>query len=150
MQRVLPLLLLALLAPLGGAGQALPDDPTPLLGSGLADFLAQAGPPSSVLAARGPEVWQDDVVFVYPPGLRCHWYIDRLWRLSFGTGYPATVFGLFVGDPQDKALSLLGPPWLSGEGLFVWRLPWKGYPVALSAEIKDGKIAGLAVYRSDM
>lgn len=128
----------------------LPDDPTVFLGKTLAEVFADRGPPRSVAAIRGPESWQDDVEFAWGDGTRFDWFQDRVWRLEFDGAYKGSVFGLFIGDQADKALSLLGQPHFVAEDGLVWRLPWKGYPVQLRIAVKDSKILDMAVFRADL
>jgi hypothetical protein len=126
-----------------------PDDPSAWLGFGIGEAFAACGPPATVAALRGPEAWQDDVVFAYPQGFSLYWSGDHLWQIGFSSRYGASVFGIFAGDGTDKMLSLLGQPWRSREDSLVWRLPWKGYPVQLRVTLRDGKADGIFVLRSD-
>lgn len=132
------------------AESLLPDDPTVFIGKTIAEVIAERGPPSSMAAIRGPEEWQDDVEFSWGDGSRFDWYQDRVWRIDLGEGYKGSVFGLFIGDASDKALSLLGQPHFVAEDGLVWRLPWRGYPVQLRIAVRDAKIADIAVFRADL
>ena len=128
----------------------LPDDPTIFLGLTLSEVFAERGAPIAVAAIRGPEAWQDDVEFSWGDGCRFDWYANRVWRIDFDTSYKGSVFGLFIGDASDKALSLLGQPHFAAEDGLVWRLPWKGYPVQLRIAVKDSVITDIAVFRADL
>lgn len=127
----------------------LPDDPSALLGYGLPGAIAERGSPLAVSVYRGPEPWQDDVVFQYEGGFSFFWFENHLWQIRFVAGYPGSVLGLFVGDAADKAISILGQPYRSTPEFLVFRLPWKGYPVQLRAALRDGRISELYVYRAD-
>lgn len=127
----------------------LPDDPAPLLDLSLEEAWNRLGPPRSILAVRGNEPWQDDVAFEYGDGLSVYWYRDRLWQVRLSAGYAGSCFGFFLGDPADKALSLLGTPDRGESGILEWRLPWRGYPAKLRVVTRDGAIAEAYVYRSD-
>jgi hypothetical protein len=131
------------------APRILAEEAVPLLGLDLAGAYARFGPPASVSTFRGPEPWQDDVVFSYQGGWSLFWAGDRVWQLRFGEGYAGPVFGLYLGDGADKAWALLGEPYWKDENSLVWRLPWDGYPVRLRAWLKEGRLVDLYLYRAD-
>jgi hypothetical protein len=128
---------------------ALPDDAASLLGLGLPDALGRFGAPAHVSAIRGEAAWQDDVVFSYPEGLSLYWAGDRLWQIRFESGYAGSVYGLFVGDAVDKAVSLLGSPYYSSADAIVFRLAYKGYPVRLRVVVAADKVSAIYLYRAD-
>jgi hypothetical protein len=128
----------------------LPDDPTIFLGMTIAEVFAERGPPTAMTAIRGPEAWQDDVEFSWEDGCRFDWFANHVWRIDFNALYKGSVFGLFVGDAADKAVSLLGQPHFVAEDGLVWRLPWRGYPVQLRIAIKNSVITDIAVFRADL
>ncbi|HUX38067.1 MAG TPA: hypothetical protein VMV44_09205 [Rectinemataceae bacterium] len=132
------------------AGLPLPDDPTVYIGKTIAEVMADRGVPHSMAAIRGPEVWQDDVEFSWGDGSHFDWYADRVWRIDFDKDYKGSVFGIFIGDSSDKALSLLGQPHFTAADGLVWRLPWRGYPVQLRLTVKDGIVTDIAVFRADL
>jgi hypothetical protein len=144
-------LTLALVAQPAGAlpPAILDDDPAALLGLQLGESFARFGPPSSVYALRGDAAWQDDVAFVYQPGYTLLLFGDRLWQLRFAKPYSGSIYGLFLGDTADKALSLLGQPYESGPGFLVYRMPWKSYPVRLRLALQDDRVADAYLYRAD-
>jgi hypothetical protein len=127
----------------------LEDDPAPLLGLGLPESLARFGSPASVGAIRGEAPWQDDVAFVYSAGYTLFLYGDRLWQLRFAKPYAGSIYGLFLGDGSDKALSILGQPYESGPGFLVYRMPYKSYPVRLRLVLQDDRITDAYLFRAD-
>jgi hypothetical protein len=127
----------------------LDDDPAPLLGLDLAGALARFGAPATVGTVRGEAAWQDDVVFAYAAGYSLFVFGDRVWQLRFAKPYAGSLYGLFIGDPADKALSILGQPYESGEGYFVYRMPYKSFPVRLRLSLKDERLADAYLYRDD-
>src|SRR5512133_2968190 len=132
------------------AGTAQPgEDPALLLGLDLKQAVERFGLPESLYAARGAEPWQDDVVFQYPGGFSLFWYSGRVWQVRLGSSYSGSAYGVFIGDAPDKIVSLLGQPFLSAEGSYLFNLPGRNYPIRLRAYVKDGKIADLYVYRAD-
>jgi hypothetical protein len=132
------------------AAQAiLDDDPSALLGLSLVDSFARFGAPASVYALRGDESWQDDVAFVYGTGYTLFMYGDRLWQLRFTKPYAGSIFGIFIGDAADKALSILGQPYENGPGYLVYRMPFKSYPVRLRLALQDDRIVDAYLFRAD-
>jgi hypothetical protein len=127
----------------------LDDDPAVLLGLGLTEALSRFGPPASVAAVRGEAAWQDDVAFLYRPGYSLFMYDDRLWQLRFTKPYEGSLYGLFMGDPAEKALSVLGQPYESGPGFLVFRMPYVSFPVRLRLGLQDDRIADAYLYRAD-
>jgi hypothetical protein len=127
----------------------LDDDPAALLGLGLEDSFARFGAPASVAAVRGDSPWQDDVAFVYGTGYTLFLYGDRLWQLRFTKPYAGSIYGLFLGDGPDKALSTLGQPYESGSDFLLYRMPFKSYPVRLRLVMQDDKIGDVYLYRAD-
>jgi hypothetical protein len=128
---------------------AFPDDPSSLLSLTLKDAWNRFGPPARLVAVRGDEPWQDDVAFEYQAGFSLFWYRERLWQIRLSKGYSGSCFGIFLGDTQDKALSLLGQPSKAPEGFMEWRLPYRGYPVHLRILTQGGVISEIYIYRSD-
>ena len=142
-------LLLPLVAESPAPQTLLPDDPSALLGYGLSEAIAERGVPASVSVFRGAEPWQDDVVFEYPEGFSFFWFGNHLWQIRFVAGYKAPVFGLYVGDAAEKAVSLLGQPYYTTTDALVFRLPWRGYPVQLRVVLRDSRVSELYVFRAD-
>ncbi len=127
----------------------LDDDPAALLGLGLGEAISRFGAPSSVAAVRGDEAWQDDVAFVYGTGYTLFMYGDRLWQLRFTKPYLGSIYGLFLGDGAEKALSILGRPYESGSGYLLFRMPFKPYPVRLRLAMQEDRIVDAYLFRAD-
>jgi hypothetical protein len=137
-------------APAGVSAPAiLSDDPAALLGLDLGESFSRFGAPASVLAIRGDEAWQDDVAFAYAAGYSLFMYGDRLWQIRFTKPYSGSIYGLFLGDASDKALSILGQPYESGAGYLLYRMPFKSYPVRLRLVLLEDRIADVYLYRAD-
>ena len=131
------------------ASPNLPDNPASLLGLTLAQLLATFGTPDTVYPVRGPEAWQDDVVFHYPDGFSFFIFRDRVWQLRLDTTYHGSIFGMFPGDSTDKILAVLGAPDTQTDDTWIYRLPEQGYPVRLRLSIADAKVEDFYVYRGD-
>ncbi len=153
-----PLVLLAFAALLAFAVPAtlaadpaaiLDDDAAHLLGASLGDLFSRFGAPASAYAVRGDAAWQDDVAFAYQAGYTLFIYGDRLWQLRFTKPYAGSVYGLFIGDGSDKALSILGQPYESGPGFLLYRMPYKSYPVRLRLVLQEDRIADAYLFRAD-
>jgi hypothetical protein len=134
----------------GGAGAAAEtgalrfSDPSSLLGATLPQVIETFGSPRTVHSVRGPEAWQDDVVFVYD-GLDFYWFRDRVWQVRAGS-----AFGLNSGDSRETALSLLGEPLHRMEDAFVYQLPSRAWPLRLRVGFDaEGRVTKLFVYRAD-
>jgi hypothetical protein len=151
-------ILLALVAPAAmraegaqreSAPVILDDDPAPLLGIDLGESFSRFGAPSSVRAVRGESAWQDDVAFVYSAGYSLFLYGDRLWQLRFTKPYVGSIYGFFLGDDSQKAVSILGQPYESGPGFLLYRMPFKSYPVRLRLVLQEDRIVDAYLYRAD-
>jgi hypothetical protein len=127
----------------------LDDDPAGLLGLSLGDSFSRFGAPTSVCAIRGDSAWQDDVAFVYSSGYTLFLYNDRLWQLRFTEPYIGSIYGLFLGDSSEKALSILGQPYENGPGFLLYRMPYKSYPVRLRLALQEDRITDAYLYRAD-
>jgi hypothetical protein len=125
------------------------EDPSLLLGMDLKQAIDRFGLPDAMYSARGGEAWQDDVVFQYSGGFSLFWYSGRVWQVRLSSAYPASAFGVFIGDAPDKIVSLLGQPFMSAEGSYLFNLPGRNYPIRMRAYVKAGKVADLYVYRAD-
>lgn len=149
---------LAFAAPCASAAEAqagaaapalLDDDPAALLGLSLGEAFARFGAPASVMPVRGDAEWQDDVAFVYGNGYTLFMFGDRLWQLRFAKPYLGSIYGIFLGDGSDKALSVLGQPYDNGPGFLLFRMPFKSYPVRLRLALQDDRIVDAYLFRAD-
>jgi len=119
-------------------------EPADLVGLTLSQVLETFGVPDSVFAVRGPEEWQDDVVFRFK-GLELYLFRDRVWQARSDTAQ-----GLRSGDFQEKVLALLGEPLLRLDSSFVYQLGGKAWPLRLRVRFDQmGSIADLYLYRAD-
>ena len=87
-------------------------DPAACVGLPLAQVLETFGAPDSVFAVRGPDEWQDDVVFRYK-GLELYLFRDHVWQARSDTAQ-----GLRSGDSREAVIALLGEPLLRLESSF--------------------------------
>ena len=135
------LLLLFLLAAFPLLAQ---EEPHSFVGMTLSGLIGRFGPPDEVRAARGAEVWQDDVVFVYPAG-EFYVYKDRVWQVSL-----AAAYGLSLGDPKPAALLVLGNEAVDMGNYLFYPLPAAAWPMTMRVIFSDaGIVTAIFVYRSD-
>ena len=119
-------------------------DPSAYVGATLSQVLETFGSPRTVHSVRGPEAWQDDVVFAYD-GLDVYWFRDRVWQIRADS-----AFGLKAGDTRELAISLLGEPLHRLEDAFVYQLPSRAWPLRLRIGFDvEGRTTKLFVYRAD-
>jgi hypothetical protein len=124
-----------------------------LVGLTLAEALGRLGAPERVFCARGPESWQDDVVFYYPAHLYLFWYQDRVWQARVDerhTGGFLASPALAMGARREDALAVLGPPLRELEDSLVYHLEDRGYPVRLRLYFREGRLADAYCYRGDL
>ena len=119
-------------------------EPAACVGLTLSQVLETFGAPDSVFAVRGPEEWQDDVVFRYK-GLELYLFRDRVWQARSDTAQ-----GLRFGESREKVLALLGEPLLRLDSSFVYQLGGRTWPLRLRVRFdQSGSIADLYLYRAD-
>ncbi len=119
-------------------------EPVDWVGLTLAQVLETFGVPDSVFVVRGPEEWQDDVVFRYK-GLDLYVFRDRIWQVR------SDMFqGLRSGDSRESVLALLGEPLLRLDSSFIYQLGGKTWPLRLRVRFdQSGSIADLYLFRAD-
>jgi len=131
--------------PLHAQNQPNTTDAVSFVGLTVSELLQTFGVPLSVHASRGVEVWQDDVVFVYPEG-DFYLHRDRVWQVGV-----KAIRGINSGDSRDKVLHTLGESarLLSGSVFFqIDHAPW---PLVLRYDFDtNSRVRGIFVYRSDM
>jgi hypothetical protein len=157
MLRKSPLLVILLISSIAAHAQVegasfpsiLDDDPSPLLGLKLDEAISRFGAPSSVGTVRGDEPWQDDVAFIYGAGYTFFWYTDRLWQIRITKPYAGTLYGIFMGDSSEKAISVLGQPFELGADYLAYRMPYKSYPVKLKLIMSEDRVVDAYLYRAD-
>ena len=142
--RVLLLLLLLPVFSLSaqGSGEV---NPASYIGLTLSELISRFGVPRSVYPSRGPEEWQDDVVFVYEGG---DFYIlgDRVWQVGL-----KAAGGIKPGDTRTLVSLLLGSNFLSRNDSIFYSLDSGSWPMMLRFDFdKDGKVRAIFIYRTDI
>jgi hypothetical protein len=119
-------------------------DPFSFVGIKVAELIERFGPPIAVFAARGNEIWQDDVVFQYTGG---DFYIfkDRVWQVKL-----ASAFGINSGDPKQAALLVLGAKAQDRGDYLLMTVSGKDRPLMFRVNINNaGRVAAIFIYRPD-
>lgn len=113
------------------------------MGMSLAELLSRFGAPRTVYAARGDEVWQDDVVFEYGEG---DFYVfrDRVWQVGLKAAY-----GIKLGDSRPAALLVLGDNARDQGEYALLSLPGGGWPLMLRFHFNAGLVSAIFIYRPD-
>ncbi|MCL2759632.1 MAG: hypothetical protein FWD22_05420 [Treponema sp.] len=120
------------------------DEQLSLVGILLPDLIERFGSPRSVIAERGYEVWQDDVVFQYN-GADFYIYRDRIWQIKF-----ASTQGVSNGEPKAAVLLALGNNAEDRGDHILMPLTSKNWPLMLRVNFSDiGRVAAIFIYRPD-
>jgi len=140
---LLPLLLLAAF-PLSPQEAEQAGDPLFFVGMTLTDLIGRFGTPAAVFAARGNELWQDDVVFRYAGG-DFYIYRDRVWQVKL-----ASAFGVSNGDSKTAALAVLGNTAQDRGDYALLPLTGGNWPLMLRVNFNEtGFVAAIYIYRPD-
>jgi len=119
------------------------DEQLSFVGMMMADLLEKHGPPRSVVADRGGEVWQDDVVFQYN-GADFYIYRDRIWQVRLSSTHG-------VSDGDRKAVVLLtlnGAEDKGNHALFA--INGRDWPLMMRINFNSaGQVAAIYIYRPD-
>jgi len=119
-------------------------DPFSLVGMKLTELIDRFGAPAAVYAARGNEVWQDDVVFRYE---NADFYIakDRVWQVKL-----AAALGINSGDPKQAALLVLGTKAQDRGDHLLMPVSGKDWPLVIRVNVNSaGRVAAIFIYRPD-
>lgn len=114
------------------------------IGMTLAQLIERFGVPRTVAAARGNEVWQDDVVFQYDAG---DFYIhrERVWQVRFGSAY-----GISNGDRKSVAMLVLGNTAEDRGDHVLLPISGRSWPMMLRVNFNNnGLVSAIYIYRTD-
>lgn len=152
-----PAILLLLLAATVAVGQAAVAAETAeavdlpaLVGLTLAEALERFGAPEEVLAARGAEPWQDDVVFYYPQHLYLFFYQNRVWQARVDARYEGKFLAIGMGASRGEVLVVLGAPMKELPESLVYQLEDRGYPVRLRLYFEEDRLVDAYCFRGDL
>jgi hypothetical protein len=120
------------------------NDPSSLIGLTLSELLSLFGVPVAVYPERGPENWQDDVIFAYNNGFSFYVYKDRVWQISLQSAY-----GVKIGDSRSSSAAILRWPVQNYDTCVLYSLPSHGWPLVLRLDFTDSQVSVIRVYRPD-
>jgi len=140
----LSLLLLFIFLPLWAQEQAVAGDEFSFVGLRLAELIELFGTPKTVFAARGNELWQDDVVFQYDAG-DFYIYRDRVWQVRL-----SSVRGISVRDRKQVALLVMGDDVQDMGDHLLLPVYGNSWPMMFRVNINQaGLVSAIYIYRSD-
>ena len=114
------------------------------VGMMMVDLLEQFGPPRSVIAQRGNDVWQDDVVFQYN-GADFYIYRDRIWQVKL-----ASTHGISNGDRKPAVLQALGNAALDRGEFILLPITGMDWPVMLRVNFNSTEqVSAIYIFRPD-
>jgi hypothetical protein len=142
---ILALVLFILGAAAGWGQYDYANDPASLVGVSLRDLIAMFGVPQSVYATRGPNTWQDDVVFAYGDW-EFYIYRDRVWQISLKAAY-----GIKIGERREVIPLVLGNGVQVYEGFTLYTYSNRSWPVTIRFNVdQNGFVSAVFIYRADL
>jgi hypothetical protein len=121
------------------------NDPASLVGASLRDLITLFGAPLSVHVTRGPNVWQDDVVFAYGDW-EFYVYRDRVWQISLKAAY-----GIKLGERREVIPLILGSGVQIYESFTVYSYSNRSWPITLRFNTDQyGLVSAIFIYRTDL
>ena len=114
------------------------------VGMTLENVIERFGPPRTVAAARGADLWQDDVVFQYT-GVDFYFYIDRVWQVKF-----VKTHDISNGDKKADVILALGETVKDMEDHVLLAIDGFAWPLTLRINFNDKEIVtSIFLYRPD-
>ena len=138
------LLMLLLTLSIWAEGQVEYSDTLSIIGIKLDELIERFGVPQAVYAARGIELWQDDVVFQYSGG---EFYIfkDRVWQVKLPSAY-----GVTIGDPKAAVLLVMGNAAEDRGDHLLMPLNGQNWPLAVRINFNNASMVNaIYIYRTD-
>jgi len=120
------------------------DEQLSFVGMTLEDLIGRFGVPNSVIAVRGNENWQDDVVFQYAEG-DFYIYINRVWQVRL-----ASAFGISNRDRKTAVLRTLGNRAEDRGDHVLFQISGSEWPLMLRVNFNNSGLASaIYIYRPD-
>jgi hypothetical protein len=120
------------------------DERLSYVGLTLAELIGRFGTPRAVIAARGLEPWQDDVIFEYAEG-DFYIYRDRVWQVRL-----ASMYGISRNDRKAAVLLTLGDTAEDRGNYVLFPISGRNWPLALRVNLNDsGLVSAIYIYRPD-
>jgi hypothetical protein len=124
-------------------------DPASIIGMELKQAFDAFGAPREVFSFRGPEEWQDNVVFFYPNYTYLFWYRNRVWQVRCDGRFGGTLFGLSFGMGRKAVKEKLGRPLADQDGSLYFDIDGGKYPIRVRLVFAAESLSDVYVYRSD-
>ena len=120
------------------------DEQYSFIGLTLAELIERFGPPRTVFAARGNEIWQDDVVFQYT-SVDFYIFRDRVWQVRF-----ASTHNIANGDSKTNVLWALGSRAQDWGAYILMPITDRDWPLTLRVNFNaSAQVSAIFLYRSD-
>ena len=113
------------------------------VGMTLEELIDRFGVPKAVIAARGSELWQDDVIFQYNAG-DFYVYRDRVWQVKF-----ASALGISNKDSKAAVLRVLGNNADDMGDYALLQISGMSWPLMLRVNFNSGQVSAIYLYRPD-
>jgi len=132
------------------------DEQISFVGMMMADLIERYGSPRTVIAERGGEIWQDDVVFQYN-GADFYIYRDRIWQVKL-----ASTHGVSNGDRKTAVMLTLGYRAIDMGNYILMPITGRNWPLMLRVNFDNinntdqtalsasaAQVTAIYIYRSD-
>jgi len=120
------------------------DEEYAFIGMTISEMINRFGPPRSVAAARGIELWQDDVVFHYT-GVDFYVFKDRVWQVKF-----VMTHGISNGDRKETVLLTLGRAAEDRGDFILLPVSGRNWPLFIRINFNNtGLVNAIFLYRPD-
>ncbi|MCL2764715.1 MAG: hypothetical protein FWD40_05480 [Treponema sp.] len=123
------------------------DEQLSFVGMMMVDLISRFGSPRSVIAERGHELWQDDVVFQYN-GADFYIFRDRVWQVRL-----ASTHGISNGDRKSVVLLVLGDSAEDRDDHLLLPISGRDWPLMMRINFNNpgstGQVTAIYIYRPD-
>ena len=120
------------------------DEQLSFVGMTLQELIQRFGAPNTVIAARGSENWQDDVIFQYEQA-DFYIYKDRVWQVGL-----ASISGISNKERKPSILLALGDAAQDMGDHILFPVSGKDWPLTIRINFgSSGQVSAIYVYRSD-
>jgi hypothetical protein len=120
------------------------DEKLSFVGMTLVELIERFGVPKTVIAERGYELWQDDVIFRYDDG-DFYIYNDRVWQVKF-----ASAFDISNKDRKAAVLRVLGNNAEDRGDHALLQISGMNWPLMLRVNFNNSEqVSAIYLYRPD-
>jgi hypothetical protein len=120
------------------------DEKLSFVGMTLAELIERFGTPKTVIAERGNETWQDDVIFRYDAG-DFYIYNDHVWQIKF-----VSALGISNKDRKPAVLKVLGNNAEDRGDYALLQISGMNWPLTLRVNFNNSQqVSAIYLYRPD-